>query len=153
MKKHVTALQIVKAALIQSGSRVVAMNADRLELIDNMKIALNGIVSNVDRAVERYRDTAGMMLDVESRKQVERIRKLTNGLINIINKTDPRNPHERLSKVVDDFGLAVEKSVKLLLPTLDRRSLSITLQLCQHLEESAEALVHRASRVQLEHTR
>jgi hypothetical protein len=143
----------MRFALVTSGVRVFAFG-DKSEDLDNMKIALRGITLNLDHGIERYREISGMILEPDVREAAEQIKAMANKLFAILQRVDPRNPNERLRKVVKDFILFVHNRVKTIQGTLDRRSISITLQLCDRLEQGVEALVStpKSSRQQLEYS-
>lgn len=140
-----TALNIVRFALVTAGARVIAYG-DRSENLDNMKIALRGITLNIDKGVERYRTMSGTILDSATRDYVEQLKSNADKLFTILQRVDPRNPPERLHKVIKDFTLHFQSQVTKLNGVMDRQSLSTAMQLCDRLEQSAESLDERASR-------
>jgi hypothetical protein len=144
-----TALNIVRFALVAAGARVIAYG-DRSENLDNMKIALRGITLNIDKGVERYRTMSGTILDSATRDYVEQLKSNADKLFAILQRVDPRNPPERLQKIVKDFTLHFQAQVTKLKGIMDRQSLSVALQLCDRLEQSSEALESRMTQRQLQ---
>lgn len=144
-----TALNIIRFALVTAGARVIAYG-DRAENLDNMKIALRGITLNIDKGVERYRTMSGTILDAATRDYVEQLKSNADKLFAILQRVDPRNPPERLQKIVKDFTLHFQSQVTKLKGIMDRQSLSVALQLCDRLEQSSEALDARTTQRQLQ---
>lgn len=144
-----TALNIVRFALVTAGARVIAYG-DRSENLDNMKIALRGITLNIDKGVERYRTMSGTILDAATRDYVEQLKSNADKLFAILQRVDPRNPPERLQKIVKDFTLHFQSQATKLKGIMDRQSLSVALQLCDRLEQSSEALDARTTQRQLQ---
>lgn len=140
---HKSALNIVRFALVTSGTRVIAFG-DRVEDLDNMKIALRGIVLNLDNGVERYREISGMILEPGVRATIDQVKAMSNKLAEILRHIDPQNPNMRLRKVVKDYVLFIHARARSLQGSVDRRCVAIMLQLCDRLEQGVDSLTGNA---------
>ena len=133
-------MKAIKQLLVNAGCTFVIASEDDSETLDNMKIAIHGITTNIDLALERYRDISGMILDAETKHAVSEIKRLATELLALLKKVNYQSIPPAISRVILKYLANILGFTEQLHGTLEQRRLDIIKNLCKRCSDAARSI-------------